>query len=146
MNLKRHYVSPLDVLHMSKSALRQTNNWKAVIFAVLSVLWSFALGLGPIALGIRAAVVSRSFWPALWVPLVVYLVYSLYLAFWPISFSRTGTRQKSPNSGRERQQTRCPTERMTRRTTTGSPTGTETRPVTSVRNKVETRSVFNKGK
>lgn len=69
---------------MSKSALRQTNSWKAAIFAVLSVLWSFALGLCPIAVGIRAAVVSRSLWPALWVPLVIYLVYSLYLAFWPI--------------------------------------------------------------
>lgn len=43
------------------------------------------------------------------------------LAFWPISFSRTGTRQKSPNSRRERLQTRCPTETMTRRTTTRVP-------------------------
>ncbi|HHY35788.1 MAG TPA: hypothetical protein GX510_09220 [Firmicutes bacterium] len=71
MNFARHYVSPLGLLHMSKSAMGQTNNWKAVIFAVLAVLSSFTLGLGPIALGVPAAVVSRSFWPALWVLLAI---------------------------------------------------------------------------
>lgn len=84
MTARYRYLNPIDALRTSRSVLQQTNSWKAWILIALAILWSWVLSLSPFAIGIYVAVEAHSFWPALWVPLVIYLIYGIYLAFWPI--------------------------------------------------------------
>lgn len=78
---RRH--NPLELLRTTSSLLRQTNNWKATILILLAFAWQAVVGLWPIGLGVWFAV-QGAYWPAVWVPIVIYIAYGVYLAFWPI--------------------------------------------------------------
>lgn len=78
------YFNPFDVLRTTKSILQQTNSWKAWILLIIAILWSMVLNLSPIMMGIYAALQAHSFWPAIWVPIIIYVIYGLFLAFWPV--------------------------------------------------------------
>ncbi len=74
-----------EPLRMAKPILEQTNSWKAWVLFVTALLWTSLLSISPIAIGILVAVQSHSFWAAVWVPILLYIIYGLFLAFWPVA-------------------------------------------------------------
>lgn len=78
-----HRINPFDVLRTTRSLLRQTNSAKAVLLISIAFLLQTVVGFGPIALGLWF-LFHGEYLAAILGPLIIYVAYGLYLAFWPI--------------------------------------------------------------
>ncbi|MBI4823274.1 MAG: DnaJ domain-containing protein [Nitrospirae bacterium] len=71
-----------SIFHSTGELLHKTNNAKAYLYAGIALLWSIALQLGPLIVGIW--LVFQGEWlKAILIPIVLYLTIGFYMAFWP---------------------------------------------------------------
>jgi hypothetical protein len=79
---KKKQIGPFSIFYTSGEILRQTNNAKAWLYAILALLWSTIISFGPIAIGLWLLFEGEVL-KAVLIPIALYLIIGFYMAFWP---------------------------------------------------------------
>ncbi len=75
--------SPFNMLTTTSGFLRSANNTKAIVYGVLALLLQLIIGFSPILIGL-GLLFRGMYLAAVLVPILIYIMYGLYMAFWPI--------------------------------------------------------------
>lgn len=67
----------------SADVLRGMHGTKAYIYAFIALLWSWAIGLGPIAIGLYIAM-QGEVWRGILIAILLYVAFGLFMGIWPL--------------------------------------------------------------